>query len=1021
MNINQELSRYYEFKTYTRFINEIEKTNLTDDEIRSKYSHVLFLFDEIHSLNSSISEAEEDDENFEESNKRRRKEIERVYNGIFRVCHIVQGSKFISATATPMTNDVSEFVPIVNLFLPMDRQLILPVDPNLGVPYTQVTLAQMEPYLRGKISYVRELETGAIVRYQGVLMGNYKTDAGNLVQSQMKIYTSTMSEFQTKVYNDHIKATQPFYRTQRQAACFAFPDGSVGVAGFNRYVYLAGTDDYRMTNELRDYLDNYGLYTLSSKFNEIVNLCKRPGENCWVYTSFKKGAGAFLLGLCLEYSGFTKYTENSSIFGDTTGQTVPICPSTNQDKTIRKSRIPISDGKGVPYRYALLTSETSTTRRMSIMEAFNSYENRHGDIIKVVIGSPVTQAGISFANILQIHLVDPSWNASSIYQALSRAVRATSHNDLLEEEKKRTRLPFPKLYIETYLHAAKPLVIPPEYIPVDFKLYQIIETKDRPIKRMERIMKQVAIDCPLHRNRNIRVTDIQGSAACDYSTCEYQCSTDIKSEPVDTSTYDVFYSQSVVTRIILEIQEIFKDIFTMTLEDLYKRLNYRPRMIDLAIQRIILDKTAFTDRYGFSSYLCQNKGLIFLQKEYPLTNQCFGRLMATYSEILIANKVITTEKYIRETFMKDQEDVQSAINEIYETSPDEYERLDLLRIEFRRLNEVNRANELEAAISSFFIEGQDTMRIRDIIQINCFFFFNVVEPVDELTEDDIKIKKKGRKMASARVKSKKINSAVLTKVSRAESARKGKEKDPGGGPDLDPCGVGGKSFFERGLDRVFLHTLYTQKTELTSYKTTSNFVRVDTSTRILNPSEKTGWRDLNVNEVPIYSEIIQTEIAKKLAPFEQHTIYGTLLWDGIFRIRDKSGEEQSADTRKFHRGIKCTILEPYQLYELMFTMNVPPPDNAVMPSALQNEHTDVLIEQLSKSNFYDNDILNKEERSASIEYVVNNLGKEREVVNALHDKELIYYILLKDNKVSKSWMCEELESKFREEGRLLIV
>ena len=52
----------------------------------------------------------------------------------------------------------------------------------------------------------------------------------------------------------------------------------------------------------------------------------------------------------------------------------------------------------------------------------------------MVIGSLITREGISLSNVLQIHLASAGWNPSSMEQFTSRAIRATSHDALLEEE-----------------------------------------------------------------------------------------------------------------------------------------------------------------------------------------------------------------------------------------------------------------------------------------------------------------------------------------------------------------------------------------------------------------------------------------------------------------------------------------------------------------------------------------------------------------------------------------------------------
>ena len=67
------------------------------------------------------------------------------------------------------------------------------------------------------------------------------------------------------------------------------------------------------------------------------------------------------------------------------------------------------------------------------MKVFNSSYNKHGEYIKVLIATPKLQAGINLANVLQIHIVDPQWNRSNTLQAIGRAIRVSSHAELLKE------------------------------------------------------------------------------------------------------------------------------------------------------------------------------------------------------------------------------------------------------------------------------------------------------------------------------------------------------------------------------------------------------------------------------------------------------------------------------------------------------------------------------------------------------------------------------------------------------------
>ena len=206
---------------------------------------------------------------------------------------------------------------------------------------------------------------------------------------------------------------------------------------------------------------------------------------------------------------------------------------------------------------------------------------------------------------------------------MSRAIRSTSHVDLLEEERTRLRSEgkdpsLARINIRVYKHAA---VLASGESTVDIEMWLASEDKDKNIKRMERILKQCAIDCQIHRARNIRPTDTPGTPACDYMECDYKCASEVP-KALDTTTYDVYYSGDVISAIIAEVSLLFKLYTAIPLAQLYATYEgkYRPKFIDMALEKLITSKTQVLDRFGFPSYLQIDSDMAFLQRDYPLMN-----------------------------------------------------------------------------------------------------------------------------------------------------------------------------------------------------------------------------------------------------------------------------------------------------------------------------------------------------------------------------------------------------------------
>ena len=59
-------------------------------------------------------------------------------------------------------------------------------------------------------------------------------------------------------------------------------------------------------------------------------------------------------------------------------------------------------------------------------------ENIDGEYIQIIIASQMARDGINLRNVLRGYIMTPGWHESGMYQALSRFIRADSHNDLIK-------------------------------------------------------------------------------------------------------------------------------------------------------------------------------------------------------------------------------------------------------------------------------------------------------------------------------------------------------------------------------------------------------------------------------------------------------------------------------------------------------------------------------------------------------------------------------------------------------------
>lgn len=977
-NVTRAIKSFYTVTTYGMFARDLVK--LTDEQIKQEFDHSIFIIDEVHNLRidpekgRTIVDPNTGNKIVVRTAKKGGQETEviveqrLIYDQLHRAFHTLSPRKVMLLSATPMINDTAEVGPILNLLLPTNRQLPLNVD------YRRITIEQIEPYMRGMISFVRELDTGAIPEYQGEVIDATYDIQGQQIPAQMVIYASQMSAHQARTYDlavNNPKVLRPqsdrpeaFADLQRQAANFVFPDGSTGSDGFRKFVNKQGDGVYAPNTELARWLSSpQHLRVLSSKFSEIVRLSKDTPGNSWCYSNFVIGSGAILLSLCFEGQGFSRFSQTSSIFTSVAGAGLPpLCAPEHTKGVDRKVRIP----KGL--RYALLTSETSAPEADAMLEAFNSYENRHGEYIKAIIGSPVTRDGLNLANVLQIHLVGPGWNQASTYQAESRAIRSTSHVDLIAEERQRLRLAGNPIGahvdIRIYRHAA----VTEEGTSIDVHMYQLSEVKDREIKRVMRMMKQVAADCQIHYRRNVRANDIDGSAQCDYDVCAYQCYDPVPTE-IDYSSYDVLYTGDIVDAAVSEIRQIFHIEFNMSFDELYRRLeHYRPKFIDMAVVRLIQDKIPIIDRYGYTSYLREDRGSLFLRRDFPLkiSEPAGGYSLSIYTETLIGIQKMSLNQYIGELQRGEQVELIQQLQRLDPTGPEFKQLIDSLNLE-------NKVDLLESSVYQLFVNKVQSPAIRAIIMKYQTSVYQVPEPVAaiQITAQALANRGKGRGRKPKPGSKFKLTAAQQQQVEAAPA--------------------------HAGAETVYIHTLFNQAYDRTSYAVSAKFSKADGRIRLLKPSEGVGWRDANPYELPVYNTIVQKQLQGMRNEFEKFDIYGTILEpDRKFRIRDKTTEATTAakrDKRKVNRGRVCEIWNKPSLIDVLWKLKIMPFKTQV------TESREELIGYLERAGVQNKD----------------------RIVAQFPDDKLRFFFIWYRTGMNRAQICAILQKELQKMGRLLVM
>jgi DNA polymerase III delta prime subunit len=231
-------------------------------------------------------------------------------------------------------------------------------------------------------------------------------------------------------------------------------------------------------------------------------------------------------------------------------------------------------------------------KQRMIRQIFNSVENKEGKFIKLVLGSKVMNEGISLKNVSEVHILDVYFNLGKVDQVIGRAIRRCSHYDIIDEEN-----PYPEVKVYKYAVTLE------KEMSSEEELYKKAERKYILIKKVERSLKQIAIDCPLNRHGNIfpeelsifknckdpydkkkSAKDIVCPSKCDYTKCDFVCENPklntlywddkqmiykkVKKEKLDYSTFTQTLARNEIENVKTKIKELFRVEYVYTLKDI---------------------------------------------------------------------------------------------------------------------------------------------------------------------------------------------------------------------------------------------------------------------------------------------------------------------------------------------------------------------------------------------------------------------------------------------------------------------
>jgi hypothetical protein len=553
-----------------------------------------------------------------------------------KIIKISQNLKVILLTATPMKNLADDIVDLLNFLRPLDDQIkrdkIFTSDKNYLMDFKE-----------GGLDYLKNMSRGYISFYRGNIPFSFakKVDKGKIPGGLLftPVVKCQMEEFQLTSYKDTVKNfDDSLSKTSSAAANFVFPGldsskkkiiGYYSTDGMNRVVsQLANEKDnllklinkqlfngkltkeeqrnfmYESENKAINglilnlkYLRYFSIkfYKTIKRLSKLVDGNKGSGT-AFIYSNLVKAGGMEIFADALKENGYLEYQDNPNNY-DIKENTIDYKTGKTYAQLQKEGNL--SDFK--PATYLLVTGGTDDTgedipeiKQKIIREIFNKASNKNGKYLKFILGTKVMNEGITLENIREIHILDVHYNLGKVDQVIGRGIRQCKHLAVINDENR-----FPKVNVYRYVAALK------SGLSTDEILYQKAELKYKLVKKVERSLKEVAIDCPLLLYNNKFPEEIEKykgcvpptlenvkkgknicPALCDFEECDYKCDgpelnkrylkgdgyKELKKDEIDYSTFNSKLANVEIVNIKNNIKDLFRFKHIYNYIDIYSNI-----------------------------------------------------------------------------------------------------------------------------------------------------------------------------------------------------------------------------------------------------------------------------------------------------------------------------------------------------------------------------------------------------------------------------------------------------------------
>ena len=512
---------------------------------------------------------------------------ETYYKSFFDTLSKSYNYRLVLMTGTPVFDNAGEILLLSNLLNSNDIQYQLHpgqeelltvygketnVDSDENAKYidfTELGITKLKESLKGKVSYVPpDVSDTPKKIIHGEVIPN----------TDVKVIKCIMSKYQAEIYKlAYNNAKDSLKKIASDAATVVYPGNS----------YDNSTVE---EEDMVDIVENINKY--SCKISKMIDTVKTNKGKHFIYSSAVSSTVALLSNFLLanDYEEF--YYENG------------VSSSGLNSKKLR---------------FIVLTGESAS--REKILERFNEDKNKHGDYIKVVIGSSVVSEGISFKHTKYVHILEPHWNLSKINQVIGRAVRLGSHRGLSDAEK--------------ITNVYKYIAVQNEIPNIDEEKYMVSYKKSVANSKVNRLLKEVSIDCLFNADSYKEyIKDLQdNSEECDHTKCKIKCM--YKPMPSRKDTYELYleffdeFDFALIKRFILKL---FTEYFVWRLDRILELTRKEfgkisTRAVYITLDEVVTGKQVVKDMYGREGVIISRSDLyIFSPSNQSVDSSIYSKM-----------------------------------------------------------------------------------------------------------------------------------------------------------------------------------------------------------------------------------------------------------------------------------------------------------------------------------------------------------------------------------------------------------